>query len=331
MTGTENTGTENPGTPERNPGELSGAYALNALEARERAAFEAHLESSEEARIEAAELSDTAVALGLATAPVQPSAALKASLMARLSSTPQLAPLAEPATAQAPTATPSADAAPSAPRLAAVPSVPPTAPAPATPADPAASAAPTAPTSPGAAGTGSGTSAAERASKRWFQRPASLLLAAAAAVALFIGGTFVGLGLAGTSGTSDSFAAQQAASLAQLNAAPDVQRASATTADGHQATLVWSDTSSLSALLVDGLPALSGDQDYQLWYIGPGGAVSAGLLDTNAAASGGTSTGTAWRVLDGSLTAGDTIGMTVEPKGGSQQPTTAPIVAIQSS
>ena len=325
------TGTENTGTPERNPGELSGAYALNALEARERAAFEAHLESSEEARIEAAELSDTAVALGLATAPVQPSAALKASLMAKLSSTPQLAPLAEPATAQAPTATPSADAAPSAPRLAAVPSVPPTAPAPATPADPAASAATTAPTSPGAAGTGSGASAAERASKRWFQRPASLLLAAAAAVALFVGGTFVGLGLAGTSGSSDSFAAQQAASLARLNAAPDVQRASATTADGHQATLVWSDTSSLSALLVDGLPALSGDQDYQLWYIGPGGAVSAGLLDTNAAASGGTSTGTAWRVLDGSLTAGDTIGMTVEPKGGSTQPTTTPVLAIQSS
>ncbi|MEB0307052.1 zf-HC2 domain-containing protein, partial [Cryobacterium sp. 10I1] len=88
------TGTENTGTPERNPGELSGAYALNALEARERAAFEAHLESSEEARIESAELSDTAVALGLATAPVQPSAALKASLMAKLSSTPQFAPLA---------------------------------------------------------------------------------------------------------------------------------------------------------------------------------------------------------------------------------------------
>ena len=316
MTGTENTGTGNTGAgaPERNPGELSGAYALNALEARERAAFEAHLESSEEARIEAAELSDTAVALGLATAPVQPSAALKASLMAKLSSTPQLAPLAGPAS------TPAADAAPASPRLAAVPPVPPSAPA-----------APLVSGDPSAAGTGtgsgSGSSAAERARKRWFQRPASLLLAAAAAVALFVGGTFVGLGLAGPSGTSDSFAAQQAASLAQLNAAPDVQRASTTTADGHAATLVWSDTSSLSALVVDGLPALSGDQDYQLWYIGAGGPVSAGLLDTSVSASGGT----AWRVLDGSLTAGDTIGLTVEPKGGSKQPTTAPIVAIQSS
>ncbi|MEB0267526.1 anti-sigma factor, partial [Cryobacterium sp. 10I5] len=206
------------------------------------------------------------------------------------------------------------------PRLAAVPPVP-----------PSAQATPVVSADPSAAGTGagssSGRSAAERARKRWFQRPASLLLAAAAAVALFVGGTFVGLGLAGPSGTSDSFAAQQAASLAQLNAAPDVQRASATTADGHAATLVWSDTSSLSALVVDGLPALSGDQDYQLWYIGAGGAVSAGLLDTSVSANGGT----AWRVLDGSLTAGDTIGMTVEPKGGSKQPTTAPIVAIQSS
>ena len=322
MAGTENTGAGNTGagTPERNPGELSGAYALNALEARERAAFEAHLESSEEARIEAAELSDTAVALGLATAPVQPSAALKASLMAKLSSTPQLAPLAGPAS------TPAADAAPASPRLAAVPPVPPSAPVtPRVSGDPSAAGTGT------GTGSGSGSSAAERARKRWFQRPASLLLAAAAAVALFVGGTFVGLGLAGPSGSSDSFAAQQAASLAQLNAAPDVQRASTTTADGHAATLVWSDTSSLSALVVDGLPALSGDQDYQLWYIGPGGAVSAGLLDANASASGGTSPGTAWRVLDGSLTAGDTIGLTVEPKGGSTQPTTTPVLAIQSS
>jgi len=307
MTGTENTGA---GTPERNAGELTGAYALNALDARERAAFEAHLESSEEARIEAAELSDTAVALGLATAPVQPSAALKASLMAKLASTPQLAPRAEAVNV------PAADAAPAAPRLAAVPPVPPPGtPAPSTAAEPAPAA---------GSGSGSGASAAERARKRWFQRPASLLLAAAAAAALFVGGTFFGQGIAGT---SDSFVAQQAASFAQLNAAPDVQRASATTADGHQATLVWSDTSSLSALVVDGLPALSGDKDYQLWYIGAGGAVSAGLLDTSVSASGGT----AWRVLDGSLTAGDTIGLTVEPKGGSTQPTTTPVLAIQSS
>jgi anti-sigma-K factor RskA len=76
-----------------NPADLAGAYALHALDADETAEYERYLARSEQARIEAAELSDTAVALGLAAAPVQPSSALKANLMAQLASTPQLAPL----------------------------------------------------------------------------------------------------------------------------------------------------------------------------------------------------------------------------------------------
>ena len=56
-----------------NPAELAGAYALNALSTEEAAEFEEYLTGSEQARIEAAELSDTAVALALALAPVQPS------------------------------------------------------------------------------------------------------------------------------------------------------------------------------------------------------------------------------------------------------------------
>ncbi|TFC60520.1 hypothetical protein E3O62_07465 [Cryobacterium sp. TMT2-15-1] len=264
----------------QNPGELAGAYALHALGAEEAAVYEEHLKASEPARIEAAELSDTAVALGLAAAPVQPSAGLRASLMAKLAATPQLAP--RPAGQTAP-ATP-------APRV----------PAPIQ----------------GATAAGSAT---ERARLRWFQRPVGVLAAAAAAVALFAGGTFVGQSL-----ESDQFEQDQAAGLVQITAAADIQRASATTADGQEATLVWSEESGLSALLVDDLPDLPSDRDYQLWYIGGSGAVPAGIFDSSG-------TGTVWRVLDGSLTAGDTIGVTVEPKGGSEQPTSDPILAIQSS
>ncbi|TFD34929.1 anti-sigma factor [Cryobacterium sp. TMT1-62] len=267
----------------QNPGELAGAYALHALGAEEAAVYEEHLKASEPARIEAAELSDTAVALGLAATPVQPSAGLRASLMAKLAATPQLAPL--PADQTAP-ATP-------APRV-----------------DPA----------PIRGATAAG-SASERARLRWFQRPVGVLAAAAAAVALFAGGTFVGQSL-----ESDQFEQDQAAGLVQITAAADIQRASATTADGQEATLVWSEESGLSALLVDDLPDLPSDRDYQLWYIGGSGPVPAGIFD-----SSGTGTGTVWRVLDGSLTAGDTIGVTVEPKGGSEQPTSDPILAIQSS
>jgi hypothetical protein len=72
---------------------LSGAYALDALDDVDRKRFEKHLAESEETRNELTELSDTAVLLGLAVAPVSPPAHLKASIMDALMSTPQLAPL----------------------------------------------------------------------------------------------------------------------------------------------------------------------------------------------------------------------------------------------
>lgn len=297
-----------------NPADLAGAYALNALTADEAAAYERYLARSEQARIEAAELSDTAVALGLAVAPVQPSSALKANLMAQIASTPQLAPLTAPSAAAEP-------GAPVTPVTPAGPTTPTDAPPAAIPIGSAPGAAPvpsaeTAPTT--SAGPGS---AAERAQRRWFQRPAGYLVAAAAAVALFVGGTFAGQAIYGD--PSREFAQEQAAGLAEINAASDTQRASTQTADGQDATLVWSGDLGLSAIIVDDLPALGDDQDYQLWYIGAAGPVSAGTFDSDGS-------GTVWRVLDGTMTAGDTVGVTVEPKGGSEQPTTDPIVAIQS-
>ena len=287
-----------------NPADLAGAYALHALSPEEAAEYERYLARSEQARIEAAELSDTAVALGLAAAPVQPSSALKASLMAQLSSTPQLAPLAVPTTpvSSAPNgpagSADQTDAPPAAIPIGSAPSL----------------GAASAPAS-------TGGSAAERAQRRWFQRPAGYLVAAAAAVALFVTGTFAGQAIYGN--PNDDFAQQQAASLAEIEAAPDSQRAAAQTATGQDATLVWSGELGLSAIIVDDLPALGDDQDYQLWYIGAAGPVSAGTFDSDGS-------GTAWRVLDGTMAEGDTVGVTVEPKGGSEQPTTDPIVAIQS-
>jgi len=295
-----------------NPADLAGAYALHALSPDEAAVYERYLAQSEQARTEAAELGDTAVALGLSVAPVQPSSALKASLMAKLASTPQLAPrgAAEPS---APTDT-TTDAPPAAIPIGSAPSH-------------------SSATAPGAAdqgpdvaragdgGRGSG-SAADRAQRRWFQRPAGYLVAAAAAVALFVGGTVAGQAIYGN--PNDDFAQQQASSLAEIEAAPDSQRAAAQTATGQDATLVWSGELGLSAIIVEDLPALGDNEDYQLWYIGAAGPISAGTFDSDGS-------GTVWRVLDGTMTAGDTVGVTVEPKGGSEQPTTDPIVAIQSS
>ncbi|MDJ0338203.1 anti-sigma factor [Cryobacterium sp. PH31-O1] len=310
---------------ETHPADLAGAYALHALDAEDTAAFEAYLAASERARIEAAELNDTAVALGLAVAPVQPSGALKANLMSLLASTPQLPPLPRPAaTTDAP-----ASALTSSP---VVPPVAPTGPSAPSPASGDGTPTGTAPT--GTAPTGatrpvagirsaesSGTgrsSATERAQARWFKRPARLMLAAAAAVALFVGGSVFGQVL-----NTNQFSSQQASGLAQINAADDSQRAATTTADGQEATLVWSNKLGISAVLVDSLPVLGGDQDYQAWYINGEGAVPAGTFDSSG-------DGTAWRVLDGTMHAGDQVGITVEPNGGSEQPTSNPIVAFQS-
>ena len=302
---------------EQYPADLSGAYALHALDADDTATFEAHLAESEWARIEAAELSDTAVALGLAVAPVQPSAAVKANLMSLLASTPQLPPLPRAAGHDPAEGAASAVAPTSAPSTPGLPGTPPTT------AGGVSADAPSAVTdirsSNGAASSPHGSATAtERAQARWFKRPAQIMLAAAAAVALFVGGTVLGQTL-----NTNQFASQQASGLAQINAADDSQRAATTTADGQEATLVWSNKLGISAVLVDNLPALPSDQDYQLWYINGEGAAPAGTFDSSGDS-------TAWRVLDGTMHAGDQVGITVEPSGGSDQPTTSPIVAFQS-
>ena len=67
----------------------SGAYALNALSAEEAAEFEAALAESEDLRAEVAGFVDTAGLLALAAPPVEPSAALKGSLLAALDGAPQ--------------------------------------------------------------------------------------------------------------------------------------------------------------------------------------------------------------------------------------------------
>ena len=90
------------------------------------------------------------------------------------------------------------------------------------------------------------------------------------------------------------------------------------------ATLVWSGALGRSALIATDLPELPSGKTYELWYIRDGQATAAGTMN----ATGGSDA--TWRVLTGRMAAGDTVGVTVEPRGGSKQPTTPPIVAIAS-
>ncbi|MCY7326505.1 MAG: anti-sigma factor [Microbacteriaceae bacterium] len=279
---------------------LTGAYALNALDESERAAVDGHLAESEEARTEVTELSDTAAILGLASPPVTPSPEFKANLMALISVTPQLgsgrAPQAEtdaavtPLVAVSPPPTEAADAVPTSEDRASIREI--------------------------AAGTT--RSAEARARARWYRRPITMLVAAAAAVALFAGGTVVGQQFTDAN-YQDAMA--QAANLAELTAAPDVERSESPVSGGGTATLVWSESLQRWAMMFDALPELTGDRVYQLWYIGEAGAVSAGTFTASPEQD--------WRILEGSIGEASAVGMTVEPEGGSEQPTTTPIVLIE--
>ncbi|MDR6971347.1 anti-sigma factor [Leifsonia shinshuensis] len=241
---------------------------------------------------EARAFEEVAAQLALSAEPVEPRPELKAALFAQLASTPQL---------------PAQDAAPATP-------------APTTLPEAAEPAAPSAPGPDTQTADAPQPGPAERAAqRRWFQRPGLILAAAAAAVVLFIGGAFVGSSLSG----SNSYQSQQASALAEINAAPDVQRATAPVSGGGTATLVWSGELGRSALVANDLPDLPADKTYELWYIRDGQATPAGTMQP-------ASTGSTWRVLTGEMAAGDTVGVTVEPRGGSDKPTTAPIVAIAS-
>jgi anti-sigma-K factor RskA len=268
----------------RDDASLTGSYALNALSPEEREEFERNLVISEALRHEVTEFADTAVVLGLAVDPVAPPAALKTSIMDRIASMPQLAPVSS-----APTPDPVEEQLPETDVAAS---------------DIEARFSP----------------AATKAQQRWFAKPVVMLASAAAVIGLIAGGGVLATSL-GTSQTQQ----QQASALAEITKAPDAQQAVSDIAGGGSATLVWSEELLSSAIMVDGLATLPSDKVYELWYIdGSGTARPAGTFSVD-------DSGETWRVLDGDMAAGDTVGVTVEPAGGSDAPTTTPILAIASA
>lgn len=115
--------------------------------------------------------------------------------------------------------------------------------------------------------------------------------------------------------------AQQRAVAAVLNA-PDARLVSGPTSLGGTATMVVTARLDKMVFTAQGLPALTSARVYQLWLLTPsGGAISNGLLP---AASGGRTA----PVITAGAPAGDKVAVTVEPAGGTKQPTTKPIVAL---
>jgi hypothetical protein len=144
----------------------------------------------------------------------------------------------------------------------------------------------------------------------------------AAAVAVVSLAVAVVLGAAGlrTRHELDSARAQDQA-IAAVLAAPDAQIMSRATTDGGTATVVASRVEGKIVFTTAGLPRLPASKVYELWLMGPPRIRRAGLLPAPTA-------GRTAPVLASGLITGDSVGVTVEPAGGTSQPTTSPIVVM---
>ncbi|HEX2619361.1 MAG TPA: anti-sigma factor [Phototrophicaceae bacterium] len=87
-------------------------------------------------------------------------------------------------------------------------------------------------------------------------------------------------------------------------------------------TVIWSPAQSLALLKVDGMPETPADQEYQLWLIKDEQRVSAGTFRVNTTGEGLLIFETSEPIQDFAV-----FGITLEPAGGSKEPTTSPVLS----
>ena len=248
---------------------LTGAYALDALDPAEHAAFEKHLATCASCQAEVKELRATAGLLGVAAAETPP-AGLKERVMAEVDRTRQDPPLIEQ---QRPLVVDESEGG----QVVALPQ--------------------------------------RRTTTRIFQLAAAVM-------------TVVALGL-GVWGVANHNRADDAttnyASVQTVLTATDatvVRGNLSGSGTSGTATIVSSKSVGKTVFLSANLSTPPSGKTYQLWYMDAAGkARPAGLVEPgahNAAA----------QVLDGTIDDATLVGVTVEPNGGSAQPTTQPVLAL---
>lgn len=116
----------------------------------------------------------------------------------------------------------------------------------------------------------------------------------------------------------------QSQELAAVLTAPDAHITSGATSAGGTATVVASPSEGKMVFTSSGMQALPPSKVYQMWFVGPGNTRSAGLVPPASSAGNGSTP----PVLASGLESGDKVAVTVEPAGGTSQPTTTPIVVL---
>ena len=147
-----------------------------------------------------------------------------------------------------------------------------------------------------------------RPKRRW----QTVGLAAAAALVIGLGALGVGLAMrpAATPTTAE-----------QVFAAPDVRTVSGDIPTGGTATVVFSREKNAGVLVMNNVAPPQPGTVYQMWLINDAGPHSAGTMDAKAVAP---STTAVLPDLDGS----QTLAFTIEPGGGSEQPTSQPFAQL---
>ncbi|WPP32972.1 anti-sigma factor [Streptomyces sp. CL7] len=238
---------------------LTGAYALHALDADERTAFERHLRHCAPCAAEVAEFAATAARLGLAVADA-PRPELREQVLRRVSEVRQ---------------------------------------------DPPRAAGPV---------VGARLSRALRGAGRW-------ALAACVAAAAGLGGVAAWQHERADSAREQARRAEQRVDeLAAVLAAPDARTVTARLDGGATGTVVVSRNRDRAVFVASGMRPPPEGRVYQLWYDDHGAMRSAGLMNPTRT--------TQAVLLRGGLDGASGVGVTVEPAGGSAEPTSAPVALL---
>ncbi|NJP88105.1 anti-sigma factor [Nonomuraea sp. FMUSA5-5] len=110
--------------------------------------------------------------------------------------------------------------------------------------------------------------------------------------------------------------------LVTVLAAPDAKTMRRPVKTGGTGTVVISRDMGRMVFTSSGLPELPDSQGYELWLMGPGGPRPAGLLDRRQ-------DGVSHPMLLAPLDRDGRVALTVEPAGGSERPTTTPIMLAE--
>jgi anti-sigma-K factor RskA len=268
---------------------LTGAYATHSLPDWEEREFREHLASCGTCSAEVRELEETTARMGASLATAPP-AGMKARVLARIDQTPQLPTLQQRAPAESAAKADDRVEAPPEPDGADTGGLIPGFPTERAPA---------------------ARSAARRSRRRWIQ-----VLAAAASVILLVAVAVLGATTVSLRNQVDELEAQRR-SVWQVLTAPDATVATAE-ADGLHGRVVVSPSRESGIFFASGLAPAPEGRTYQGWLINSETDIrSAGLFLPRP-------DGTAILVLTGDVPAAQAFAITLEPEGGSAQPTALP-------